>query len=126
MLLDPVLDTGGKGQRESSERCTGLLNGDACGEVVGVITAGASFGPNVGKDMDPGKTRTGAGAGMEELLSMAAVGPEPIENSAGTAEDANDDANSQTQTPSLCERQPQSSMFSQGTNAKKMAGEKAR
>ena len=108
---------GGKGQRESSERCTGLLNGEACGEVVGVITAGASFGPDVGKDMDPGKTRTG-GAGMEELLSMAAVGPEPIEKSAVTAEDANDDANSQTQTPSLCERQPQSSMFGQDAQQK--------
>ena len=113
MLLDPVLDMGGTGQRESSERCTGLLNGEACGEVVGVITVGASFGPNVGKDMDPGQqTRTGAGAGIEELLSMA-VGPEPIEKSAGTAEDANDDANSQTQTPPLWERQPQSSMLGQ-------------
>ena len=112
MLLDPELDMGGTGQRESSERCTGLLNGEACGEVVGVITVGASFRPNADKDMDPGQTRTGARDGMEELLSMA-VGPEPIEKSAGTAEDANDDAKSQTQTPPLWERQPQSSMLGQ-------------
>lgn len=112
MLIDPALDMGGTGQRESPERCTGLLNGEACGEVVGVITAGASFGPNADKDMDPGQTRTGAGAGMEELLSMA-VEPETIEKSAGTAEDANDDANSQTQTPPLWERQPQSNMLGQ-------------
>ena len=107
---------GGTGQRESSDSCTGLLNGEAWGELVGVIKAGTSFGINVGKDtrMDPAaaQTRTGAGSGTEELLSVRGTSsePEPIERSEGTAEDANDEANSQRHTPPPWERQPQSSM----------------
>ena len=102
---------GGTGQRESSESCTGLLNGEACGEVAGVITATAPLGPTVGrgKDMDPGPD------GTEELLSSSAeelLLREPMEKSAGTDGDANDEANSQAHTwPWWWERQPQSSML---------------
>jgi len=100
---------GEAGQRDSSDSSTGLLSGEAWGELAGVITAGASFKP---KDMDRAQTRTGAGVGKEELsvagAAAAAESTESIDKMAGTAADANDEANSQRQTPPLWERQPQS------------------
>jgi hypothetical protein len=66
--------------------------------------------------MDRAQTRTG-GVGKEELsvagAAAAAELTESIDKMAGTDADANDEANSQRQTPPLWERQPQSNIIAE-------------